>query len=159
MTQLTDAIDAGIAEIPITDRVAPTSLGYGTDLSCVTDVTPSVDEVDPRSPTAIGEAVLRRLITPRRGVVDDEGYGFDLRGYCNRGVTETDVRSIAARTRAECKKDDRVSDADVTMTYADRRLSVSIIITPEDVRRDDFTLTFWVSADGIELQESIDQHG
>jgi hypothetical protein len=159
VTQLTDAIAAAIEEIPITDRVAPTNLGYGTDLSCITDVTPSVDEVDPRSPVAIGEAVLRRLITPRRGVADDEGYGFDLRGYCNRGVTETDVRSIAARARSECKKDDRVSDADVTMTYADRRLSVSIIITPNDVTRDDFALTFWVTADGIELQESIDQHG
>jgi hypothetical protein len=159
MTQLTDAIDDAIEAIPITDRVVPAVLGYGTDLSCITDVTPTVDEVDPRSPTAIGEAVLRRLITPRRGVVDDEGYGFDLRGYCNRGVTESDVRSIAARARAEAKKDDRVSDADVSMTYADRRLSVQIIITPEDVTRDDFSLIFYVTADGIQLQESIDRHG
>jgi hypothetical protein len=159
MTQLTDAIDEQIALLSIVDRVAPTFLGYGTDLSCITDVTPNVDEVNPASPTAIGEAVLRRLITPRGGVIDDRGYGFDLRGYCNRGVTNADLRSIGARVRAECKKDDRVSDADVTITYSDRRLSVTIIVTPEDVTRDDFALTFFVTADGIELQESIDQHG
>jgi len=159
MTQLTDAINEQIALLPIVPRVAPTSLGYGTDLSCITDVTPNVDEVNPVSPTAIGQAVLRRLITPRGGVIDDHGYGFDLRAYCNHGVTNTDLRSIGARVRSECKKDDRVSDADVTMTYLDRRLSVSILISPEDVARDDFALTFFVTPDGIELQESIDQHG
>ncbi len=161
MTYLTDLMAAHVAELgPAVDRVAPDALGYGTDLSCVTDLTPALDEVDPQSTRAIGESLVRRLISPRGSVVDDQAYGYDLRGLCNRGVTNEQLLRVASLARAECLKDDRVIEARVTLVYAaqTKQLRVEIIVTPQ-ASDATFTLTFFVTADGVELQASIDQHG
>jgi len=160
MTLLQDLIAAQTALVPVVDRVAPDALGYGTDLSCVLDVTPDLDEVDPMSTVAIGEAIVRRFITPRGGVVDDQSYGLDLRGYCNRGVTNEQIVRLQSQCRVEALKDDRVSDAEVSIRWvaAERRLSVRINATAVDSAQE-FSLTFFVTADGLLLQESIGAHG
>lgn len=131
-------------------------LQYGTDLSCVTDLSPTLAEVDPESPTAIVEAVIRRFITPRGGLEDDRDYGLDLRAYCNRGVTARDLRALSGVLRAEALKDDRVSDAQVTLQAAvnSAELRVQTFITPADPRLQDFLFTFAVT-DSAVLQVTI----
>ena len=159
MTLLQDFIAAQLARLPIVDRVAPQQLGYGVDLSCVTDITPDAAEVDPMTPRAIGESLARRFISPRTSVLDDNAYGLDLRARLNSGQTRSALTALRSQIRVECLKDDRVSDADVTLTFPSRaEMSVVIAITPH-ASDDMFSLTFFVTADGVQLIGSINQHG
>lgn len=141
-------IQASIAEQTATlarvvDVPAP-PLGYGVDLSCVTDLAEDLAEVDPTSNHAIAEALIRRLITPRGALPDDPDYGFDLRGLLNRGVTVAELRAVTGQARNEVRKDDRVLDAKVSaaFTLQNSTLNVSIEVTPADVDDDTFTFTF-----------------
>jgi phage baseplate assembly protein W len=122
--------------------IAP--LGYGTDLSCITDLAEDLAEVDPTSNQAIAEALIRRLITPRGALPDDPDYGFDLRGLLNRGVTLTELRAVTGQARNEIRKDDRVADAKVSAAFSlqGATLRVSIEVTPADVDNDTFSFTF-----------------
>lgn len=158
MTPLETFIADELALLPVVDRVAPDALGYGTDLSCVLDITPTADEVDPESPLALGEALVRRFISPRNSVMDDESYGLDLRGRLNTGVTQQDLTRLKSQVRVECMKDDRVSDVAVTLVISGRSMRVSLAVTPHSPL-ETFSLTFFVTADGLQLQGSIDQHG
>lgn len=135
---------------------APTgNLGYGRDLSCVTDVTDAMDEVDPFSTQGISESIARRLSTPRGALADDPNYGYDLRGFCNRGVTAMQLREVSGAVYAEVKKDDRVNSAIVTVTQPSQRaLSVALRITPEDPALNAFNLVLAVT-DGAVLVEAL----
>jgi hypothetical protein len=119
------------------------------------DVTATLDEVDPMSLTAVGQAISRRLITPRGNVTDDQNYGYDLRAYCNRGVTLDEIRGIAASVRAEAMKDTRVASATCDVTFGVGRLAVRLALTLQ-ANTGPFPLVFFVTADGIQLIESID---
>jgi len=161
MTVLEALVAAQVALIPVVPRVVPDVLYYGTDLACVLDVTPTVDEVNPQSTVAIGEGLVRRFITPRTRVLDDDTYGFDLRGQLNHGVTQPGLTRLQSSIRVECLKDDRVEDATVTVTMtsvASRQMRVQISATAVDSAQE-FSLTFFVTADGVQLIASIDQHG
>lgn len=138
------------------DFPTPTGpLGYGTDLSLATDLTDTMDTVDPFSTRAIAEAAIRRLSTPRGALLGDPDYGIDVRAYCNRGVTDEDLRTLAARIRAELEEDDRVDAAAVVVTpSADTTsLTISIRITPFDARLTTFSLTLAVTSADVLIQE------
>jgi hypothetical protein len=156
---VSDNIDRQIAALPVVDRSPPVELAYGLDLWCVLDVTESLIEVDPARPVAVGQAIARRLITPRGGLVDDPNYGLDLRGYVNRGVTQNSMLQLAAQVRAEALKDDRVIDANVIVTGGLRSLTVTLELVLADYLSQTFSLVFFVTSDGIELLGSIDQNG
>jgi hypothetical protein len=133
--ELTKAVDAPTGD-----------LGYGVDLSCVTDITPRLDEVRADSVLAIGQALLRRLITPHGVLVDDQDYGLDVRSFCNRGTTVQELVGLGDDVRDECMKDDRVADATVTVGAAGAGLSVTLAITPTDPAVEDFKLTLAVTS-------------
>jgi phage baseplate assembly protein W len=157
MTAVHDAIAADLATM--TRVVEPPSAPYyyGTDLSCVTDLTVNFDEVDMFSVRAIAEALIRRLITPRGALIDGPNYGTDIRGMLNHGVTQQTLQSLSGAIRAECCKDDRVRDAQVAVTYtSSNSLQVSIAIVPADPTITVFRFTFAVS-DNVSLTASIDQ--
>ena len=96
----------------------PEALGYGTDLSCVTDCDEAFSEVAADSTAAVGEALQRRLMTDHGALIadpelltavgEDSDYGFNLLTLLS---VDTDplyfarARDFAA---AECEKDDRV---------------------------------------------------
>lgn len=159
MTLVTDTIDAEIATL---ERVVepPTSLAYGRDLSCVTDLvlttTGELAEVEPATRAAIGEALARRLITPRGALIDDADYGFDVRGYCNRGIDADGLRELSARIRSEVTKDDRVDDVTVAVSYnaPTSTLAIRLQIAAVDPALGTFALTFTVSNESA-LLESI----
>ena len=151
-------VQASIAEqIATLQRVvdAPVApFGYGTDLSCVTDLAEDLAEVDPTSNQAIAEALIRRLITPRGGLPDDPDYGFDLRGLLNRGVTLAELRAVTGQARSEVRKDDRVADAKVSAAFClqGSTLSVSVEVTPADVDNDTFSFTFALTDTAVTIE-------
>jgi hypothetical protein len=133
------------------------ALGYGTDLSCVTDLAFDYSEVDPFGTQGIAEALLRRYITPRGGLLDDPDYGLDVRAFLNQGATPLQLQAYPSQMRGEAKKDDRVVDADITVVYTaqSNTLQFTITVTPADPNLDPFTFVFSVQPDGAVLLESI----
>jgi hypothetical protein len=155
MTVVSDFIDAEVALLAreVVSPVAP--FFYGVDLSCVEDVTDDLAEVDPNSVTALGEALLRRLTTPRGTLPDDRNYGIDVRSFCNLGMSTQDIRDLASKIRSEVTKDDRVDDAAVTIgNPVTSDLSIAVQVTPVDRALGVFTLTLAVT-DGQLLLEAI----
>jgi len=162
MTLLSNTIvDAAVmADLATLAReVEPTlaPLGFGTELSCVTDVTPDWAETDPNSPEGIVEATIRRWTTPRGALIDDPNYGYDLRAYCNRGVSSAELRTLALALEAEASKDDRVDAIDVTLTTTRTArmldtLALAAMITPADATLVPFTFTFSVTNAGVLLE-------
>lgn len=142
---MNETVRAAIAtEVAALERLvqAPTvALGYGRDLSCVTDITPELAEVDPMSVLAIAEASARRLATPRGALPDDDDYGLDLRAYVNRATTPAEIASLELALRGELLKDDRLSDVAPSVTYAVGTLDVVLLMTPVDSDLGEFSLT------------------
>lgn len=152
---VTDAIAAGLAELSrvVDTPVAP--FGYGTDLSCQTDLAEDFGEVDPNSMLALAEALVRRLDCPRGHLPDDADYGIDLKGAVNRGSARADLLALAGQIRAELEKDDRVDRASVSVTLSadGAQLAVKTRITPRDPRTSDFSLTLAVTSAAVLLEE------
>lgn len=145
---LSDIIDAEIATLTRVVDAPIGPLGYGRDLSCVQDCDDKFSEVDPNTPTAIGQAILRRLDTPRGSNPDDKDYGLDVRGMLNRGLTLNQLNRIENEVHGEVIKDERVADAQVDVTVlsvASKRMRVSISITPMNPEVSDFKLVFAVT--------------
>jgi hypothetical protein len=118
-----------------------------------------MSEVDPASPTAVGQAVVRRYITPRGGLIDDANYGFDLRGYVNHGTTQETITQLSGQIRAEAVKDERVSDAAAELSFDTRMMSVSLPLTLSDPAATPYDLVFFVTADGVQIIGSINRNG
>lgn len=160
MTTLLDTISTAIAALPVADRVAPAMLAYGVDMSCVTDLTLTMDDVDPTTGLGVAQMIVRRVTTPRGMVLDDLTWGIDLRSYVNRGTTTTELASIEQAVRTEVQRDDRVANAvaDVAYDSAAKRLTVTLTVTLVTTG-EDFKLVFFVTADGVQLAGSIDANG
>ena len=131
-------------------------LAFGTDLSCVSDITDRLDSLDPNSPLGVAQSLIRRLTCPRGGLPDDRNYGTDVRGFLNRGASPTDLQGYESQVRGECAKDDRVDSTDVTLAMftATKTLRIRIQVTPADPTTNDFEFVFTVD-DTQALLESI----
>ncbi len=139
------------------DPPDPALISYGSDLDCVTDCTDDFAELDQNTPLAIAQSAIRRLDCPRGGNPDDADYGLYLPGYVNRGVEQNDLRELNGLINGELRKDDRISDLVVQLTYdatVSKSLSVAIQITPEDPNVAPFVFTFSVT-DADVLLETI----
>lgn len=154
-TIVLDAIAEFTAALTREVRTPVEPLGYGTDLACTDELTPTCDEVDPFSVRAIGEALYRRITTARGTLPDDLDYGLDVRGFLNRGTTAGDLAQMAGQLRGELQKDDRVDRVSVQVTApALDTLSVTILVTPVDPTIARFTLTLAVTSAQV-LMEAI----
>lgn len=154
MTIVTDSIASQILELEQSVAIPQPPLGYGIDLSCVSDLVKDLSEVDPNSPIGMAEACARRLQTPRGALADDPDYGLDVRGYCNRGITAQQIRDLSGQVRTEIKKDDRTVDAAVTVSFDSESLSVSVTLTPADPALDTFSFVLAATSAGV-LVETI----
>lgn len=99
---------------------------YGTDLSCVSDLDMTGAEVSGR--LLLGQALARRLQTPRGRLLEDANYGFDLRQYINADLSPVDIAKIRAGVESECLKDERVLGATATVTLTNNVLIVTILV-------------------------------
>ena len=152
---LETSIDAYTARLVRRVKAPKPPLAWGVDLSCITDIDDRATEVRADSPTAIGQAVARRLITPRGMIADDLAYGFDVRGLCNTGVPAGKLAQMSSDIAAEARKDERVSSVDCkcSYAYATRALRVELRILPVNALTD-FTFVFSV-VDGAVLVERL----
>jgi hypothetical protein len=143
-----DTIAAGLAALTTQTATPQAPFGYGSDISVAGDVDPALAMVDPFSTLGIGQAIVRRWDCARGALPPDgkdaQDYGIDLRGYCNAGITERDMRSLKRRLEDEALKDDRIQAIDAivsaTMSGARVTLSVSATVTPVDARLGTFSL-------------------
>lgn len=155
MTLVTDAIAEGLAELERVQDHPVAPFGYGSDLSCSSDLTPSMQEVAGDSIAALSQAIVRRLDCPRGALPDDADYGLDLRSYVNRGTTADEIRGLAGAIRNEVTKDDRIDAVKVTLTPSPtgREIEVSLAVTPIDHRVGGFTLTLSATSSALLLEE------
>jgi phage baseplate assembly protein W len=75
----------------------------------------------------IGNALARRLITPRGGLLYDPDYGTDVRAYVNAGFTASQVAKLASEIQAEVAKDPRIQGADVDLKIAGAAMTITIL--------------------------------
>jgi len=108
----------------------------GTDISTPagTDGLPGLDPafrvVSGR--TALAQALLRRLTTPRGSLVGDAGYGHDVRAWANDTLDAGALRRIEARVADELRADERVDDVAVVATFAAEVLRIVARVRPVD---------------------------
>lgn len=148
-----DDVDTDIATLAPVVPTPTAPFAYGVDVSCTTTIADDWGEVDATSTLAIGEALVRRLITPNGTLWDDPDYGEDVRGYLNRATTERELRDLASKVRNECAKDDRVESCTVSVTLAGTALSIAVRIAPVDATLGTFTLTLALTDAGLLLEE------
>lgn len=142
------AIDAGVADL---DRVldAPVEpFGFGSDLSCDSDLTEEMVELDGDDVNLLVEACVRRLDCPRGGLPDDPDYGIDVRGMLNEGVPNYELATLGTRIRAELSKDDRIASvtASAVMAPDGRELTIAISVVPFAASVGGFALTLSVTS-------------
>lgn len=107
------------------------TIDLGTDLS-----TPDGADLDPLGGTvsgarAVGQAIARRLVTPRGGLLDDPSYGYDLRQLVGEALRPGDLATVQAEVADQCRADERVDDAAVTVTQSGAAVRVEIILALE----------------------------
>lgn len=156
MTTVDDQIASQLATLTRATAQPVAPFAYGRDLSCTTTLAGDLAEVDPTSVRAIGEALIRRLITPNGSLLDDPDYGEDIRAALNRGTAQADLLRLAGRVRNEICKDDRVESANVTCAFATgaRTLTIAALVVPADPNLTDFKLTLAVQ-DGALMIEAF----
>jgi hypothetical protein len=98
---------------------------YGSDLSCVQDLDPRCIVVTGRR--LLAEAVARRWITPRGGLIDDPNYGTDVTAYINDDVKPRDLATLASAMSQEAEKDERVNSCDIDIQVPPNGIGAYVI--------------------------------
>jgi len=102
---------------------------FGVDIA-----TPDATDIDPYFSTVsgwrgLGQALGRRLTTPRGSLLDDPSYGYDLRSRLNDSLTPGDLAALGAVVKRELEADERVETATPTVAFAAGALRVAARIT------------------------------
>lgn len=66
---------------------------------------------------ALAQALARRLITTNGTCITNRDYGYDLTDHLNGRLTARDLADASAQIITQFRADDRVRDADVTVSY------------------------------------------
>jgi hypothetical protein len=117
---------------------------FGTDISCVTDLDPSLSVVSGRR--LLAEAIARRWITVPGGLFYDAEYGGGLLLYLSGEMQSVDA--IGAQLENEALKDERVLGAQVTVTFGGETLRVRALLSDA---QGPFPFTLLVSQLSVEL--------
>lgn len=145
-----DFIDAEIAQLQrlVPLQVAP--YGYGSDLSCATDLTEDMAETDPESVQGIAEMLVRFLTVERDSVPDAPGRGFNIYRLVREGQTPESIRTAQAQIVNEATEDDRIETATCTITVAGlKKLDINVRCTPVDKALGNFELVLGVTPDDV----------
>ncbi len=127
----------------MTQPVSPTD--FGTTLSLTFDLDAMGATVS--GLTALAQALIRRITTPRGRLLSDPNYGYDIAGELEDDVTTQQVNAIAANVDAEFLKDQRVFSSVTTVTLqTDGQLDVASQVQSA---LGPFSLVFSLSPSGI----------
>ena len=85
---------------------------YGSDLSCTQDLVLTMPEVS--GVLGVEQAMIRRLITPRGGLLDDPAYGTDISALIDDSPTTRQSAIIAQQIDVELQKDERILSSQTT---------------------------------------------
>ncbi len=97
----------------------------------------------------LGEALARRLLTPRGGLFYDPTYGWDLRRYLNEVLDEATEYEMRVLVEQELEKDPRVYRATVEGVRRDlRRIHLEALVETDE---GPFRLTLAVSDVSVEV--------
>lgn len=130
------------------------AVDLGTDVSCTTDLDPAFALVF--DSTALGQALLRRLITPRGMVGDDPDYGTDVRAFMNETQSGDFGFRLQSAIERECEKDERVASATATVTLNASGTQASVSVAVEFVTDASlFTLVLAISAVTATLLQAV----
>lgn len=83
---------------------------FGTDLSCDgNDITGNDAMVSGN--LIVAQSLVRRIVTPRGGVIDDPDYGYDVTAQIDSIGDQRSLARTLAMMDAEFRKDERVAYA------------------------------------------------
>jgi hypothetical protein len=102
---------------------------FGIDVSTFPDLDPLLSSLTGRR--VVGEAVARRLETPRGGLAFHPNYGTDVRQYLNEAITDAQILEIQEAIKSECEKDERVLSAGVVAKFFPTSFTLRIQIELE----------------------------
>jgi phage baseplate assembly protein W len=118
---------------------------FGTDLTALPELRFRLEE----GLANLGEALVRRLITPRGGLFYDPTYGWDLRRYINEVLDEATEYEMKVLVEQELEKDPRVYRATVESVAKDlRRIHLDVLV---ETAAGPFRLTLTVSDVSVEV--------
>jgi hypothetical protein len=87
----------------------------GSDLSCVSALTPQMAEVSGRR--CLAENLCRRLLCDRGDLIDDLNYGCGLVGIVGSDISPADLPQIQQTIQSEFQKDSRVVSCTVSVQF------------------------------------------
>jgi phage baseplate assembly protein W len=139
----------GLGDSSSPDVATPTGADpLGTDISSLPDLDPHFVLVS--GIANLGQAIARRLETPRGGLFYDPSYGTDIRDYLNASLSSNDLPRIASDVQAEALKDPRVRTASASVTFNSSSFCLSITLRCQTVAGP-FTLVLSVSQVTVDL--------
>lgn len=105
------------------------AVDFGTDWDVVTDL-------GARLTTAsgirnLGNALARRLTSPRGCLSYDLNYGYDIRLLLSAALTPAQVSAVQGAIERECEKDDRVRSCSAVLTHIPQAQSLTIVLSIE----------------------------
>jgi hypothetical protein len=152
-----DNINAQLAALVPVDRpAADDALGYGVDLSCVSDLTEDMRETDPESPEGIMESCVRFLTTDRDSIPGAPGRGWNLRRLLNRAFTAPEIEAQEGLAAQELDQDDRIDHATCALMInrGARTIKIRVRIFPKSLALQPFDFIATVT-DGEALAELL----
>jgi len=118
---------------------------FGTDLTALPELRFQLKD----GLANLGEALARRLLTPRGGLFYDLTYGLDLRRYLNEVLDEATEYEMRVLVEQELEKDPRVYRATVEAVAKDlKRIYLNALV---ETAQGPFRLTVAVSDVSVEV--------
>lgn len=122
---------------------------FGSDVSTFPDLDPTFSPITGRR--AVGEAIARRLETPRGGgLFYNPAYGYDLRSAMNSAQSPSSLAAIAAAVENEAVQDERVSAATATVTL-DNATNIMRVSLALETAEGPFALVLAISAVSVDV--------
>lgn len=100
---------------------------FGTDLSCVTDLTSDCAEVS--GVMCWLQNLCRRLQTPIGTLIDDPDYGYDILDQLDAEIDTSTLGAIGADIDSEFLKDERTLASSTTVVSVVQNGAVTLTIT------------------------------
>ena len=156
--EVRDAIAADLATLgdPVA-RTPETADGFGVDLICVDDLSPTLKETKLDSTEDLFQTAWHHLSTARGSVPDAPDFGIDVISWLHRGTTVQDLEAMAGEAKGEILKDDRIATAVITVTASGgvggaKKLSINARLTPEDPTLTEFDLIITLTNGAAHLE-------
>ena len=96
----------------------------GSDVSSLPDLDPFLEIRT--GPAVLGEALARRLMTPRGSLFSDPSYGMDVRAWLHESLTPLWLLGLRQAIQTEVEQDERVLCALAQLRVKGRQLHVAL---------------------------------